>query len=284
MAIVYADKIGFCMGVRRAVSILEEALDSGEDAPLATYGPLIHNPQVVASYETRGVRVVNKSDEVNAGDRVVIRAHGVPSQVLADLEARGGIIIDATCPKVAHSIKKARKAEARGRQVILVGDAGHGEMLAIAGSLENPASARVIADIDQALSIQLSGKVSVIAQTTFDKELYFQIAEKICERCKDCMVERSICPATSLRQDSVKKLAEEVQGIVVIGGRNSANTRRLYELAKSSGLPAWQVEGPGEVPEEVGRLSVVGISAGASTPDTSIQETAEKILELQGEK
>ncbi len=271
------------MGVRRAVSILEEALDDNSKAPLATYGPLIHNPQVVDSYEARGVRVVKSPEEVQKGDRVVIRAHGVPSQVLADLEGRGGLIIDATCPKVAHSIRKAREAESEGRQVILVGDAGHGEMLAIAGSLEQPERAMVIADISQALSIGLSGKVSVIAQTTFDKELYFQIAEKIRQRCSDCNIERSICPATSLRQDAVKKLAGDVDGIVVIGGKNSANTRRLYELAKASGLPAWQVEGPGDVPEEVGKLAVIGISAGASTPDTSIQETADKILQLQGE-
>ena len=269
------------MGVRRAVSILEEALNDTRESPLATFGPLIHNPQVVASYESRGVRCLTRPEEVRPGERVVIRAHGVPSQVRKELMEKGGEIIDATCPKVAQSIRKAREAEDRGRQIILVGDAGHGEMLAIAGSLNNPGKVQVIADSEQARAIELSGQISLIAQTTFDEEQYNTISRIISTRTGDCQMEKSICPATRHRQEAVKKLAAQVDGVVVIGGRNSANTRRLFELALASGVKAWQVEGPDDVPEEVGRLAVVGISAGASTPDRSIQITAARIEELQ---
>ena len=284
MSVIFAREMGFCMGVRRAVALIEKELDKDKSGPLATYGPLIHNPQVVASYEARGVRSIKDPVEAQQGDRVVIRAHGVPGGVRRSLEERGAWIVDATCPKVALSIRKARQAEAEGRQVLLVGDAGHGEMLAVAGSLVNPASVKVIADLQDARSVSLDTKVTLIAQTTFDEEIYGQIAEIICTRVEDCRVETSICPATRSRQEAVRKLAQEVDGIVVIGGKNSANTRRLYELALSTGIPAWHVEGPDDVPPEVGELKTVGISAGASTPDESIHQTADRILELQGEK
>jgi len=284
MSVIFAREMGFCMGVRRAVALIEKELDKDNPGPLATYGPLIHNPQVVASYESRGVRSIKNPAEARSGDRVVIRAHGVPGSVRRSLEERGARIVDATCPKVALSIRKAKQAEAEGRQVLLVGDAGHGEMLAVAGSLADPGSVQVIADLEDARKVHLASRVSVIAQTTFDEEIYKQIAEILCSRVVDCRVESSICPATRSRQEAVRRLARNVDGIVVIGGKNSANTRRLYDLALSTGISAWHVEGPDDVPPEVGELKTVGISAGASTPDESIHQTADRILELQGEK
>ena len=284
MGIVYAEKIGFCMGVRRAVALLEKALNEDPDRPLATYGPLIHNPQVVSAYEARGVRCIDSPDEVKSGERVVIRAHGVPADIRRSLEERGAEIIDATCPKVALSMRKAGEAEREGRQVLLVGDAGHGEMLAVAGSLENPDAAKVLAGPEDAEKVPVADKVTLIAQTTFDEEHYDEISAIIKDRVQECRIEVSICPATRSRQDAVRKLAKGVDGIVVIGGRNSANTRRLFEIAVSCGVPAWQVEGPEDIPVEVGTLKTIGISAGASTPDESIRRTAERIQELQGDE
>jgi 4-hydroxy-3-methylbut-2-en-1-yl diphosphate reductase len=284
MSVIYARKMGFCMGVRRAVALIDEEIQGQNTVSLATYGPLIHNPQVVASYEARGVRSITDPSQAQAGDRVVIRAHGVPGSVRRSLEERGAWIVDATCPKVALSIRKARQAEAEGRQVLLVGDAGHGEMLAVAGSLNHPAAAMVIANLEDARQVTLAAKVTIIAQTTFDEEIYRQIAEIICSRVDDCRVESSICPATRSRQEAVRELAEQVDGIVVIGGKNSANTRRLYEIALSTGVPAWHVEGPEDVPPEAGELKIIGISAGASTPDESIHQTADRVLEMQGAK
>ena len=283
MGIIYADTMGFCAGVRRAVSILEEELATGDGSKLSTYGPLIHNPHLIADFESRGVRVAGSPAEVARGERVVIRAHGIPKAVRMELEKRGARLIDATCPKVMLSMRKARSAEDEGRQVLLVGDAGHGEMEAVAGYLERPEASRVIATVAEAEAVELEKRVCLIAQTTFDTEEYLRIAEVIRRRAADCRVESSICPATSGRQEAVRSLAKRVDGILIIGGRNSANTRRLYEIASASGVPAWQVEGPHEVPAEIGRIRTVGISAGASTPDETVRRTAEVVEKLQRE-
>jgi 4-hydroxy-3-methylbut-2-en-1-yl diphosphate reductase len=283
MGIVYADTMGFCAGVRRAVSILEEQLAEDDGSKLSTCGPLIHNPRLIADFESRGVRVAGSAAEVERGERIVIRAHGISRKLRRELEERGAKLIDATCPKVILSMRKAQRAEEEGMQVLLVGDAGHGEMEAVAGSLEKPEAAMVIGTVGEAGTVELQEKVCLIAQTTFDDDEYGRIAEVIRRRAADCRIEYSICPATRGRQEALRSLAKKVDGIIIIGGRNSANTQRLYEIAAASGVPAWQVEGPDEVPPEVGGIRTVGISAGASTPDETVRRTAEMVEKLQRE-
>ena len=292
MKIVYADSMGFCAGVRRAVNRLEEEIEKDAKSPPATYGPLIHNPQVVADFESRGVRVLETPGEVRKGERIIVRAHGIPESTRRQLLVRGAEIIDATCPKVSRSMELARRAEDEGFQIVFAGDKGHGETAAILGALKNPAAARVVSTARDVPALfegvdadnMKQQKILLLAQTTFDDESFQEIAEGLRDRVDEIRVKETICPATRNRQKAVRALAGEVDGILVIGGRNSANTRRLFDIARDVGKQAWQVEGPDELPAACLRLTTLGITAGASTPDKTVQETVARLLALEEEK
>lgn len=275
--VVRAEVLGFCMGVRGAMKKVEAAAEKvGEDYPVNTFGPLIHNRKVLELLEKRGVGQINSPEEMDHGT-VVVRAHGVEPSVFHQLQSRGLDVIDGTCPLVLKSMRTVHSYSRKGWHVILVGDPTHGEIRALEGYARD---VEVIETEEEARTVEVPEKTMVLAQTTISVEKYQRICEILKSRDTDIQVIDSICHATRERQQALKKLAGEVDAIVVIGGKNSSNTKRLYELAVASGKPSWHIEEAAELPSVIADFATVGITAGASTPDWCIEEVEEQIKRM----
>jgi 4-hydroxy-3-methylbut-2-enyl diphosphate reductase len=261
------------MGVRRAVELALRAAE--EKRPVYTLGPLIHNPQAVAELEARGIHAIAEEelDDRLLDATVVIRAHGVPPQLRTKLQSYCARIVDATCPRVLASQRKAASFAERGYTVAIAGDAGHGEVTGIAGyatQAGGESAAIVVGGPEEARRIK-ARKVALIAQTTIKREEYEAIRAALAENFPSLESVDSICPCTDERLEALSDLARRVEAIVVVGGRNSANTARLYLSARAL-RPAWLVETAAELPPEVFGYAIVGLTAGASTPDHLIDE------------
>jgi 4-hydroxy-3-methylbut-2-enyl diphosphate reductase len=279
--VMRATVLGRCMGVRRAVELAQgtargEARPAGAGAPVYTLGPLIHNPQAVRELEDQGIIALSEAelDGRVAGRAVVIRAHGVPPELRERLASLGARIVDATCPRVLASQRRARDYARRGFSVVIAGDAGHGEVTGIAGYAPG---AVVVGGPEEARAAELRAPVALIAQTTIAREEYEAIKDALAERFPDLEAVDSICPCTKERLDALRELAAEVDAIVVVGGRNSANTARLYSSAIALGKAAWLVETAAELPNEAFACERVGITAGASTPESLIDEVEDRL-------
>jgi 4-hydroxy-3-methylbut-2-enyl diphosphate reductase len=276
MLVKRAAVLGRCMGVRRAVELAQDTAERergprGEPRVIYTLGPLIHNPQAVKELADKGVVALSEAelDDRVAGRAVVIRAHGVPPELRERLVSLGARVVDATCPRVLASQRRARDFALRGYSVVIAGDAGHGEVTGIAGYAPGAA---VVGGPDEARALELHGPVALIAQTTIKREEYEAIRDALAERFPDLEVVDSICPCTGERLAALEDLAAEVDAIVVVGGRNSANTARLYSSALTLGKAAWLVETAAELPPEAFAYERVGLTAGASTPESLIDE------------
>ena len=270
------------MGVRRAVEAAEQALLDNPKRPVYTYGPLIHNPSALERLASAGVVIVGAGyaplPQDFSGASVVIRAHGIPPLERAELERRNAHIVDATCPRVLSSQKRARIWHEKGYTVILAGDLNHGEITGIAGYapgcivLENREAAERLPSYPE--------KAVLISQTTIKQSEYDAIAEVLARHIENLAVFNTICPATLERQDALESLASQVEGIIVIGGKNSANTQRLYNTARQLAGKAWHIETPDEIPQEAFTLTCIGITAGASTPDEVIDAVEQALQKV----
>lgn len=270
MEIKIAEYCGFCYGVKRAVEMAEKA--AADRINGATLGPLIHNPQFIAELEAKGIACKDDLDQFTAGETVIFRSHGVGPEVYEKAEAKQLNIIDATCPNVRMAQKKAFQAAQDGYLPIIVGEKNHPEVKSIkkwAG--ENAIVVEYLKDISE---VPQKDKYAVIIQTTFELQKFEEILAALQkEREGKYRVERTICLATSQRQNAAMKLAGEVDAFIVIGGRNSANTRHLYELVASKCPKAYHIETAAELEQEMFRDCIkIGITAGASTPDRLIKE------------
>lgn len=270
MEIKIAEYCGFCYGVKRAVEMAEKA--AADRVNGATLGPLIHNPQFIAELEAKGIACKDDLDQFTAGETVIFRSHGVGPEVYEKAEAKQLNIIDATCPNVRMAQKKAFQAAQDGYLPIIVGEKNHPEVKSIkkwAG--ENAIVVEYLKDISE---VPQKDKYAVIIQTTFELQKFEEILAALQkEREGEYRVERTICLATSQRQNAAMKLAGEVDAFIVIGGRNSANTRHLYELVANKCPKAYHIETAAELEQEMFRDCIkIGITAGASTPDRLIKE------------
>ena len=282
LRIIRADIMGYCMGVRRAVEAAEQALLDNPVRPVYTYGPLIHNPSALERLSRSGVVIIGTGNtpipEDFAGASVVIRAHGIPPAERAELEKRHAHIVDATCPRVLSSQKRARDWFQKGYTVILAGDLDHGEITGIAGYAPG---CIVLESRDAAERLgQYPEKAVLISQTTIKQSEYDAIAEVLSRKIPELAVFNTICPATLERQNALEALAGQVDGILVIGGKNSANTQRLYNTARGLCDKAWHIERPEEIPSEAFSLSRIGITAGASTPDEVIDAVEQALQKV----
>lgn len=287
MIVIRAAVMGHCMGVRRAVELaLHTASSSG---PVYSLGPLIHNPQAVAELEAKGIAALSEGelDGRVAGKSVIIRAHGVAPELRARIAALGGRVVDATCPRVIESQSKAKAFAQAGYTVILAGDRHHAEIEGIAGYVREGAAGAagrclVVDSPEEAERMVLPGaapaKIAIIAQTTLKDEEYRAICDVLKRRFPGLEIVDSICPATEERRRALIELAQRCDAIVVVGGRNSANTSRLYRSALALGLPAWQVETASELPREAFAHGTIGITAGASTPESLIADVEAALL------
>ncbi len=277
MHIIIADNAGFCFGVTRALELANRASEDRARA-VHTLGALIHNPQEVARLEAAGVHQVESLDEVTEGI-VILSAHGVDPSVEAEARARGLEVIDATCPFVLRAHAHIRRLAAEDYTVIILGDPGHREVTGLAARAEGRAS--IITSAEEAAALPAGGKYGLVVQTTQRPEHLREVAGALAERSRELRVFNTICEATMKRQESARELAERVDVMLVVGGRNSANTARLAEICAATGTPTHHLETAGEL--DAGWLvgaETVGLTAGASTPDWIVAEVAGRLREL----
>lgn len=270
MEITVAQHCGFCYGVKRAVKIAQDAAQ--QHVRGGTLGPLIHNPQLIGELKQQGINCCGSLDDFQAGDTVIIRSHGEGPETYRLAEAKGLRILDATCPNVRLAQQKAAQAAADGYFPVIVGEKNHPEVKSIlkwAG--KNAVCVEYIKDVSD---VPQKERYGVIIQTTFELQKFEEILAALKEqRPGEYRVERTICLATSQRQNAAVKLAAESDAVIVIGGRNSANTRHLYELVRDVCGRSYHIETAAELqPEMFRNCHKIGITAGASTPDRLIKE------------
>ena len=268
MDIIRAKNAGFCFGVDKAV---KRAFEHSEEDKVFTYGELIHNQQVIDELSRKGIRAVSRVEELSEGDKVIIRAHGIGERTYEDLEARKVKILDATCiyVKRIHEIVKAKHRE--GYQILIAGDASHPEVIGINGWCQNEGI--IVSSADEIESWEYQDKkVCIVAQTTFKMAKYEDICEVIKKKFAFALKFDTICNATVLRQTEAEKLSRNVDIMIVIGGRNSSNTQKLYEICSGNCPETYLVESADELPDIKKELKTVGITAGASTPEWVIKE------------
>ncbi len=281
MEVIVAEHSGFCFGVKRAVKMAFNAAEQADGGSVHTLGPLIHNPQVVGRLSEEGVHKVDSLDEITDGDgTLILRSHGVSSpQITADAEAKGLTVIDATCPFVTNAQRFAKQLVDEGYQVIMVGDRHHPETLSVAGHAGG--EILITEDFDTIkkwLNRFTKKRVGIISQTTQTFQKFSDMVLKCLQICEEVKVFNTICYATEERQTSAQELALKVQAMVVVGGRNSANTTHLADICKQEAIPVYHIETADEIEEAwfVG-IEKTGLSAGASTPDWIIDQVVARL-------
>jgi len=279
MEIKLAETAGFCMGVRRAVDmVLAIAQRKGKES-IFTYGPLIHNPQTVELLKQRGILPIARVDEIDVPNNkttLIIRAHGIPPQERAEIKKKGIKIIDATCPKVAFVQAIIKKHAHLDYAVLIVGDGDHPEVNSLLGY--SAGKGYVIGSVGDLDGLPMLDKVCVVAQTTQSVDEYNDIIRKIKERHPDAVVFNTICDSTEKRQIEVKELAASMDAMLIVGGKNSANTRRLAAISEEQGTPTFHIETADELEKAaVEKYDKIGISAGASTPNWIIDRIIDQL-------
>ena len=280
MQIKIAENSGFCFGVERSVDLAKKALESKKEK--YTLGPLIHNPQMVEALEKEGLKVIDHKEALEIKDSlIVIRAHGEDRDFKKKLLANGNEILDATCPVLSNIYKKIIEKEKEGYQIIIVGDPNHPEIKAMDSYAKDGI---ILYDETEAKNIKGMSKLFVVSQTTNRKDFFYNIANTLKENNGSVVIENTICNATKLRQDSAKELSKEVDCMIVVGGFNSSNTNKLYQVASLYNKNVFRIETVKDLPlQKLSRINKIGIIAGASTPDEIIEEVVSKMDEFTKE-
>ncbi len=280
MKVKLARTAGFCMGVRRAVEmVLEEA--NRLEGRLVTYGPLIHNTQVLDLLADKGIVAITDTAELTGVETAVIRAHGVPPEKKTELKKTAGRVLDATCPRVVKVQMIIRRYTAQGCQAIILGDEDHAEVKGLWGHARGRGV--VIGDVADVAALPDYDRVLLVAQTTQSEALFDQVAEAVRARWPEAQIHNTICHATHERQAEVLSLAKSQEGVVVVGGAFSANTQRLVSLAEQAGAEVFAVETEADLDlDAISRLKSVGVTAGASTPTWLIRKVVEELRGRRG--
>ncbi len=271
MKIITAKTAGFFMGVKRAVDLsLEQAANSNG---IHTIGPLIHNRQTLEMLRQRGVAEIDDTNEPAVPSKLLVRAHGIPPQLQERYRTAGHEIIDGTCPKVKTVHKVIERYRKQHYQIIITGDEGHPEVVGLLGYAGD--CGHLIDCVKNVAALPECKKVCLVSQTTFDRLLFDEIAEAVKVRyqgAEDVVIKKTICSATDLRQTEVASIAAQVDALIVVGGKNSANTQRLAKIAAESGTPTQLVETELEIDwNRIANCRTVGVTAGASTPNWMIK-------------
>lgn len=272
MEVILAKTAGFCFGVKRA---MEKVYEQVGKADVYTFGPIIHNEEVVQDLEKKGVRVIDGLQDLEKVEKgtVIIRSHGVSREIYERLEARGLEIIDATCPFVLKIHKIVREASQQGRSIIIIGNERHPEVEGIQGWASTPVY--IVDSAEKALKFKArkGEKLSLVSQTTFNYKKFQELVEIILKKRYDIEVSNTICNATEERQTEARDLARKADAMIVIGGRSSSNTRKLYEICKGECEDTYYIRTFQDLDLcRFNSSSCVGITAGASTPDNIIEE------------
>jgi 4-hydroxy-3-methylbut-2-enyl diphosphate reductase len=272
MDIYIAEEAGFCFGVKRALILINQLHRQKQNVQI--YGDLIHNITVLKNLEKKGIHCIKKLDEASPGKKIVIRTHGIPLQEEEALKKAKIDYLDATCPlvkKIHDIIQKNQKDLTR---IVIVGDKNHPEIIAARSYAKN---AMVINSITQAEKIKPSKEIIVIAQTTLDSEFFKKIVFTLVDKAEKLKIHNTICEATRVRQRAIQKLAPTVDFVVVIGGKNSSNTKKLYDISHQKNKNTFYFEKSEDLYNrkfinQISKYNSVGITAGASTPPDEIEK------------
>lgn len=272
MEILAAKNMGFCFGVKRAVETVYGQIGNGD---IYTYGAIVNNEEVVAELREQGVRVIENLEELQKVEKgiIIIRAHGVARDIYAQIEKQGLSIVDATCPFVKRIHGIVEEESIKGRQIVVIGNPGHPEVEGTVGWSRTPAV--VIDTVEEAENfVPEEGKeVCIVSQTTFNYNKFHYIVEIFKKKVYNVTVANTICNATEERQKEAKKIAASVDAMIVIGGRHSSNTRKLYEICSKECPHTYLIQTLDDLHlERPKAVSLVGITAGASTPNKIIEE------------
>ncbi len=277
LEIITADEAGFCFGVKRAIEIVQKAVE-GSDKKVYTLGPLIHNPQVVKKLQKQGVYLVDSLDEIDEGI-LIIRTHGIEPKILEKAKEKDLELIDATCPFVKNAHIYAKKLVETGYQTFIFGEKNHPEIKGIYGHTNN--KGKIIENIQDFEGIVLKDYVGLVAQTTQSYAKYIEIISYLLPKVDELKIYNTICNTTGNRQREARELAKKVDAMFVIGGHNSANTKRLAEICAKTDTPTFHIETVDEINwDKIKNVNKIGVTAGASTPDWIIKE----VLEIMSEE
>lgn len=274
MKVIVADSAGFCFGVQRAVEEVENQIKNGRK-PVYTYGPIIHNEQVVSSLAEKGVRVIRSEEELGKihEGTIIIRSHGVPRRIQEIMEKSGADIVDATCPFVKKIHRIAEDAGKTGKVLIIAGDPDHPEVQGIMGWTDGEVHVVRDADEMEKLTLTAGKKAVLVAQTTYNHTKFEDVVAIFRKKEYSCNVNNTVCSATDKRQTEAREIASKVDAMVVIGGRHSSNTQKLYQICSEECAHTYFIETLVDLDmKPFQSFSCVGITAGASTPKSIIEE------------
>ena len=271
MKIELAQKYGFCFGVKRAIKIAEEHKNS------ATYGPLIHNSNEINRLKNDfNVDLVEDYKEFKAGDTAIVRTHGIPKDELKELKESNVNIVDATCPYVTKPQQITEQMSKEGYDVVIFGDESHPEIKGVKSYAKN--GAYVVTSIKELEGIKFRDRIALVAQTTRKVEEYLKIADYLIKRYKEVRVFNTICNATFENQEAVRELSKKADVMLIIGGKNSSNTKQLFTISKDNCPDSYHIENEKEIDMSWFKgKKLCGLSAGASTPDWIIQNVVDYI-------
>jgi len=275
MKITLAQTAGFCFGVERAVEAVYEEVEKSEGQQIYTYGPIIHNEEVIKDMRSKGIIVLKGEEELAQVESgiVIIRSHGVPKRIYKKLENKGITCVDATCPFVKKIHNIVEEQQKSGRKIIIIGNSTHPEVEGIIGWAGDEAI--VISSKEEAMQISLpeNEKICIVAQTTFNYNKFEELVEIIREKRYDIIVLNTICSATRARQTEAKRIAEDVDAMIVIGDKHSSNTQKLFEICKNACENTYYIQTLKDLDKKLLKsVTTVGITAGASTPKNIIEE------------
>ena len=277
MEVILAKSAGFCFGVQRAVDVVNKQIEEGV-SPLYTYGPIIHNEEVVKDFESHGVQVMDEDSNKNyEPGTVIIRSHGVTKAVEEGLKAAGHNVIDATCPFVKKIHRAVDEHSKNGEYIVIIGNPDHPEVRGIVGWI-NGDKYTVISGEQSAkdFSVNSHDTICIVSQTTFNHNKFQELVEIIKQKGYHIIVLNTICDATNKRQVEAAEIAAKVDTMLVIGSKNSSNTQKLYEICKTKCNNTYYIQTADDMPSELRSIESVGITAGASTPNNIIEEVQKK--------
>ena len=273
MEVILAKSAGFCFGVKRAVETVYE--QSGMENRIYTYGPIIHNEEVVKDLESKGVTVLEGEEDLKKLNKgtVVIRSHGVSREICEMIEKKGLTCVDATCPFVKRIHRIVEKESGEGRRIIIIGNPGHPEVEGIMGWSHTPATVIESAEEAEKFTCLTDEKLCLVSQTTFNYNKFKELVEIFQKKGYNISIVNTICNATEERQTEAREIADKVDAMIVIGGKHSSNTRKLYEICRERCKSTYLIQTLDDLHLELPETAaLVGITAGASTPNNIIEE------------
>ncbi len=280
--VILAKSAGFCFGVHRAVDTVYERSDKKN---IYTYGPIIHNEEVVKDLESKGVRAISDVSDISVGEdgnaTVIIRSHGVSKSVYDSIKGKKYEIVDATCPFVLKIHRIVEEESTKGKQIIIIGNEKHPEVEGIMGWSHSPVV--VVDTVEKAKNIELDKQkeVVIVSQTTFNYNKFKELVEIINEKGYNITIKNTICNATEERQTEARDIAQKVDAMIVIGDKSSSNTRKLYEICKGECENTFYIQTLKDLDlKSLDLVNSIGITAGASTPNNIIEEVYTNVREF----